>query len=96
MFSVALYVLRQTVCLLAAPCPFQLPFPSFSDAAKAQSYSASTVMNLRIIQWTVLFWVVMPYRLLRTLSILQRTFMCQLDLKVSTYFVHSEVCCRCM
>jgi hypothetical protein len=43
MFSVALYMLRQTLCRLAAPCPFYLPLPSFSDVTEAQSYSASTV-----------------------------------------------------
>jgi hypothetical protein len=43
MFSVALYMPRLTLCRLAPPCPFHLPFPSFSDVAEAQSYSASTV-----------------------------------------------------
>jgi hypothetical protein len=28
------------------PCPFHLPFPSFSDVAEAQSYSASTVTQV--------------------------------------------------
>jgi hypothetical protein len=41
MFSVTLYMLKQTLCRLAPP--FHLPFPSFSDVAEAQSYSASTV-----------------------------------------------------
>jgi hypothetical protein len=44
MFSVTLSMLRQTLCRLALPCPSQLPFPSFSDVAEAQSYFASTVL----------------------------------------------------
>jgi hypothetical protein len=42
MFSVALNMLRQTLCRFAAPCPFHLPFPSFSDVAEARSYVAAT------------------------------------------------------
>jgi hypothetical protein len=42
MFSVALYMLRQTLCRLAPRSPFHLSFPSFSDAAEALRYSAST------------------------------------------------------
>jgi hypothetical protein len=43
MFSVALYMLRQTLCRLGARCPVHHTFPSFSDVADDQSYSASTV-----------------------------------------------------
>jgi hypothetical protein len=49
MFSVTLYMLRQTLCRLAVPCAFHLSFLSFSDVAEAQSYFASTVL---------LFWTV--------------------------------------
>jgi hypothetical protein len=43
MFSVALYMLRQTLCCLAPPCPFSLLFPTFSDVAEAHSYVAATI-----------------------------------------------------
>jgi hypothetical protein len=36
-------MLRQTLCRLSPPCPFHLPFPSFSDMAEAHSYVAATV-----------------------------------------------------
>jgi hypothetical protein len=46
MFLVVLYILRQTLCRLAPPCPFHLLFPSFSDVAEARSYFASTVRQV--------------------------------------------------
>jgi hypothetical protein len=44
-FSVTLSKLRRTLCRLAPPCPFHLPFASCCDVAKAQIYSASTVLD---------------------------------------------------
>jgi hypothetical protein len=47
MFSVTLFLLRQTLCRLAPPCPFHLPFPSFSDVAEARScFACIVVMSL--------------------------------------------------
>jgi hypothetical protein len=43
LFSVTLNTLRQTLCRFAAPCPFHLRFPSFSDVDEARSYVAATV-----------------------------------------------------
>jgi hypothetical protein len=37
-------MLRQTLCRLAPPCPFHLPFTSYCDVAQARSYFASTVL----------------------------------------------------
>jgi hypothetical protein len=42
MFSVILYMLRQTLCRLASPCPFYRPFPSYCDVSQARIYFAST------------------------------------------------------
>jgi hypothetical protein len=47
MFSVTLYMLRQTLCRLAPPCSFHFPLPCFSDVAEARSYIVATVL-LRI------------------------------------------------
>jgi hypothetical protein len=43
-FNCTVYVQTDS-CRLSPPCPFHLPFPSFCDVAKAQSYSASTVQR---------------------------------------------------
>jgi hypothetical protein len=55
-FSVTLYMLRQALCRLAPPCPFQLPFPYFSDVAKARSYFASTVLVWRAGSYVIYGW----------------------------------------
>jgi hypothetical protein len=44
MFSVTIYMLRQTLCRLASPYPFHLPFTSYCDVAQARSYFVSTVL----------------------------------------------------
>jgi hypothetical protein len=46
MFLVALYILRQTLCCLALPCPFHLPCPSFSDASEADLFCEHCTRNI--------------------------------------------------
>jgi hypothetical protein len=45
MFSVKVYMLRQTLFRLAPPCPFHLPFAFSCDVAQARSHFASTVQT---------------------------------------------------
>jgi hypothetical protein len=51
MFSDTQHMHRQTLCRLAPPYPFHLPFPSFSDVAEAPSYFASTVVSFSREAW---------------------------------------------